>query len=151
MTGTADPVSGPYAGADSDPGRLVCVLRALTEETWPSGQLTARTRSGVGWAYRWLVPERCGSDRLVQLESCRPRLAHKRRETDMVFPTTVHQLAHIRRCALTNCVDCVLKNSVIPARSERVLWRHPHFKLKQGACHDYRSRDDTHSEWLWLD
>ena len=51
-------------GADSDPGRLVCVLLALTEEPRPSGQLTVRARSVVGWAYRWLVPERCGRDPL---------------------------------------------------------------------------------------
>ena len=42
----------------------ICLMVNLTEEPWPSGQLTARTRSVVGWAYRRLVPERCGRDPL---------------------------------------------------------------------------------------
>ena len=110
---------------------MVCVRRALTEEPWPSGQLTARARSVVGWAYRWLVPERRGRDRLVQLEPCRPRSAHKRRTTDMEFPTTVHQLAHTRRCAQTSCVGCGGLRTAWYWLAVRVLWRHPHFKLNR--------------------
>ena len=73
---------------------MVCVQRALTEEPWPSesGQLTARTRSGVGWAYRRLVPERCCRDPLGTVGTSgldRPISV----KTNMEFPTTAHQLA----------------------------------------------------------
>ena len=92
--GLCRPLPGPHHRRPGGPGPRA--VRGTASP--PSGQLTARTRSGVGWAYCRLAPERCGRDPLSTVGTLQARVdrrAHKRRETNMEFkfPTTAHQLA----------------------------------------------------------